>query len=135
MENKTSILKYSVNPGLILGIVQILLAVIIYVIGIDQVENSWVGYFSFAAMMAVIYIYQKDYRDNQNSGFLSLGEAVKLGITISVIGAIIHALYSIIFVTMIEPEFVEDMLLKIEEKMVSESPELTDAQIEITCVK
>lgn len=131
MENKKSMFSYALNPGVILGIVLILIAVIIYVIGIDPMENKWAGIPAYFAIALVIFYSQKNYRDQQNNGFLSIGEAVKLGVTIAVIGGVFYAIYNIIFVTVIEPDFVEDMLLKTEEQILEQNPEITDDQLDM----
>lgn len=131
MENKTSILKFSTNPGLLLGIVLIFIAVLVYIIGLDPVKDTWINYINYLVMGIVIFFFQKQYRDSINEGFLSYGQAIKIGVTISFISAILLVIYSFIFTTYIEPDFNEQMLLSAEEQMVSNNPELTDAQIDM----
>jgi len=132
MENKKSILKYSTTPGIILGIVFILISVIIYVSGIDQFENKWANNLIYIPMIIAIVYYQKDYRDNLNSGFLSIGEAVKIGVTVVVIATILSSIYSFIFLTYIEPDFMENMLIKVEEQILETNPEMTEAQLDMS---
>lgn len=132
MENQTSIFKFSLNPGIILGIALILLAVTLYVIGINQVDAQWTIVVNWLISAIVFYLYQKNYRDNFNSALLSLGEAVKISVSISVIAAIIFTVYNLLFVYVLEPGYLEEVLLKAEEKMVSDNPELTQQQIDMT---
>lgn len=131
MEQNQTISKFSVNPGLILGGVMILISVITYILGIDPVENSWASWIPYPFMAFAFYYFQKEYRDNHNGGFLSMGEAVKLGVTIAVIAGVLAAIYSVIFVLYIEPDFVDKMLLKVEEQMLEKNPEMTQAQIDM----
>jgi general stress protein CsbA len=129
MEKQNSILKYSFGPGLVLGAISIIYAVVLYVLNADVIENSWLGWINHLILIAAIVYYQNDYKKNYNEGFLSYGEGVKLGVTIAVIAGIIGAIYSYIFNTMIDPEYVESMLLKVEAQM-AENPQMTQEAID-----
>ncbi|MCK5906826.1 MAG: DUF4199 domain-containing protein [Flavobacteriales bacterium] len=131
MEQNQTISKFSINPGLMLGGVLILVSVITYIIGLNPVDDSWIGWISYAVMAFAFFYFQKDYRDNYNGGFLSLGEAVKLGVTIAVIAGILSAIYNIIFMLYIEPDFVDKMLMKVEEQMLETNPDMTQAQVDM----
>ena len=131
MEEKLSISKFSINPGLMLGGMLVLISVTTYIIGLDPMDNTWIGWISYVIMAFTFYYFQKEYRDNHNGGFLSLGEAVKLGVTIAVIAGVISAIYNIIFTQFIEPDFIDKMLLKVEEKMLDTNPDLPQSQIDM----
>jgi len=131
METKLSISKFSLNPGLMLGGILILISVITYVLGLNPVDNSWIGWVSYTAMAFAFFYYQKTYRDNFNDGFLSLGEAVKIGVTIAVVAGILTAIYNVIFMLYIEPDYIDKMLLKIEEQMLDANPDMPQAQIDM----
>ena len=131
MEQNQTISKFSINPGLMLGGVLILISVITYIIGLNPVDDSWIGWISYAVMAFAFFYFQKEYRDNYNGGFLSLGEAVKLGVTIAVIAGILSAIYNIIFMLYIEPDFVDKMLMKVEEQMLETNPDMQQAQIDM----
>ena len=131
MDNSQTISKFSINPGLMLGGVLILISVITYIIGLNPVDDSWIGWISYAVMAFAFFYFQKEYRDNYNGGFLSLGEAVKLGVTIAVIAGILSAIYNIIFMLYIEPDFVDKMLMKVEEQMLETNPDMQQAQIDM----
>jgi hypothetical protein len=129
MEQKHSILKYSLGPGLVLGAISITYAVVLYVLNVDMIENSWVSWINYLILIAAIAYYQNDYKKNYNDGFLSYGEGVKLGVTIAVIGGFLGAIYSYIFNTIIDPEYMETMLLKVEAQM-AENPQMTQEAID-----
>ena len=131
MESNQTISKFSINPGLMLGGVLILISVITYIIGLNPVDDSWIGWISYAVMGFAFFYFQKEYRDNHNGGFLSLGEAVKLGVTIAVIAGILSAIYNIIFMLYIEPDFVDKMLMKVEEQMYETNPDMAQAQVDM----
>ena len=132
MEQNQTISKFSINPGLMLGGIMVLISVVTYITGLDPIENSWVGWISYLFMGIVFFYFQKEYRDSQNDGFLSLGEAVKLGVTIAVVASIIAAIYNVIFTQLIEPGYMEKILLKVEEQMLEKNPDMPQSQIDMT---
>ena len=66
-----------------------------------------IGYTSMIVAMATVFVAMKHYRDNLNEGVMSFGQGFKLGLGISVIGGIAFALYNVVFVTWIMPDFNE----------------------------
>jgi hypothetical protein len=54
MEQKHSILKYSLGPGLVLGAISITYAVVLYVLNVDMIENSWVSWINYLILIAAI---------------------------------------------------------------------------------
>jgi len=131
MENTQTISKFSLNPGLILGGILVFISVATYVSDIDIYENTWIGWFTYLVMAFAFYYFQKTYRNNINGGYLSLSEAVRIGITIAVIAGSISAVYNAIFYKIIDPEYIEDILLKMEEKMVEQDPNISQNQINL----
>lgn len=131
MEQNQTISKFSINPGLTLGGIMVLISVILYILGVNPFESSWVGWVTYPFTAGVIFYYQKNYRNTQNDGFLSLGEAVKLGVTIAVIAGIVAAIYNIIFTQFIEPDFIEKGLMIMEEKMLEQNPDMPQSQIDM----
>lgn len=131
MEDKKTILKSSINPGLIAGFSLILINLIAYIVGIDIMNNSWLNIFFYILYFFVIFISQKKYRDNINDNSLSLGEAIKIGITIAMIGGILMSIYNSIFTTYISPDFIENTLHEIEKQLVINDPNISDNQLDI----
>ena len=131
MENPQSISKFSLNPGLMLGGALVFISATIYASGIDIFENTWIGWITYLVMAFTFYYYQTSYRDNQNEGFLSLGDAVKIGVTIAVIAGAITAVYNVIFANFIAPDYLDKVLLKMEEKMVEQDPNIRQEEIDL----
>jgi hypothetical protein len=131
METQTaSVKKIALNYGLLLGLISIVFSVILYVTG-NHVDRPWWGSLvSFAIMAGALYYGIKAFKDG-SGGFLSLGEALKTGLAISVIAGIIGALFNYIFVTVIEPDFVNQVLEMTSEKMYEQNPEMTEEQAKV----
>ncbi|SFS29793.1 DUF4199 domain-containing protein [Lutibacter maritimus] len=130
MENqKSSSKQVMLNYGLILGVVSIVLSVGIYAMGKIYDQGIGVMLISFAIMAVVIFMALKNFKAGNNN-LLSLGEALKIGLGIALIGAIISVIYNQIFINFIEPDFMENMMKVGEQKMLEQYPNMTDEQLE-----
>lgn len=119
--------------GLYLGLAIVLLSVIMYAFGMTYSGNSVVGTINFGLKIAFtiffIVLGIKQFKA-ENSGFLVLGQALKVGIGIALVSALIEAAYVLLFMTVIEPDFV-DKMLEIQRTVMSETnPNLTAQQLD-----
>jgi uncharacterized protein DUF4199 len=121
--------KTALYYGVILGIVLILANVIVYALGMIYDQDWKTGSIGLIAMIAVLFIGIKKYKEI-NDSYLTVGQAIKTGLGIAVIGGIISVIYTFIFMNYIEPDFVTNTLAVAEEKMIEQNPNLTDEQIE-----
>ncbi len=130
MENQQkSTSKITLHYGIILGVVSILLSVILYALGMHYDQDWKQATFGFLIMATVIYLAIKKYKDF-NDGYLTIGEAIKTGIGVAVVGSIISVVYSLIFMNFIEPDFIANVMEKAEVQMIEQNPNLTDDQVE-----
>ncbi|UMB54853.1 DUF4199 domain-containing protein [Lutibacter sp. A64] len=132
MENQksTSSTQVMLNYGLILGVVSVILSVAIYAMGKIYDQGFGVMVASFVIMAVVIFMGLKNYK-NGNNNILSLSDALKIGLGITLIGAIISVIYNQIFINFIEPDFIENMMKVGQEKMLEQNPNMTDEQLEV----
>ncbi len=127
---KASVKKIALNYGLILALLSIVLSVLAYVTDNHLDRPWWITVLSTLIMIGVIVYGLKAYK-NESGGFMNLGEALKVGLAISLIAGIIGAIYNYIFVTVIEPDFVNQMLEMTQENMIEQNPEMTESQMEM----
>lgn len=127
---KASLKKIALNYGLLLGLASIALSVITYVMGVHLERPWWTSVLGILIMVVFIVYGLKAFKQD-NGGFLSLGEAIKVGLAISVIAGILGALYNVLFVTVIEPDFVTQMLEVTREQMIEQNPSMTEEQLEM----
>jgi len=120
--------KIALNYGLYLGIASILISVIIFALG-KHYEQDWKnGVLSFIVMATIIVLGIKKYKEF-NGGFMTLGQGLKTGIGIALIGGAISILYTLIFMNFIEPDFMEKSMELGRQKML-DNPNLSEEQIE-----
>jgi len=120
--------KIALNYGLILGFAGILQGLIFYAMG-KTYDNDWYkSVISIVIMAVIIFLGIKEYRKN-NDGLLSLGQGIKTGLGIVLIGAVISVIYTLIFANFIEPGFI-DHIVELQKQQFLENPNMTDEMIE-----
>jgi hypothetical protein len=132
MENNNgSLLKATMNYGLISGLIVIVYSLLLYILGLHL--NQYLGYLTIVILAACIFIFTKQFRDKQNEGFISYGKAFQLGILIGLFAAILLSFFSYIEVTFIDPTIVQKQLDIQQEKMLAKgmSEEQVDMAIQM----
>ncbi len=126
---KLSAKSIMLNYGLMLGFVSIIIALVNYVFG-DLYKPHWILIVvSLLATTAVIVLGVKKLKE-LNGGFLSVGQAVKTGLGIALISALIYAVYLAVFFNFIETSYFENVALVQEQTIMESYPNLTDEQLE-----
>ena len=64
------------------------------------------------------------YRDNFNNGLISYSNSLKLGTSVVFFASVILAFYTYIFVTFIDPEYLENMINITEQEILNSDPEI-----------
>ncbi len=120
--------KFAVNYGVILGLVMIIINVITYVTGLALEGAQWPTaiYYLIFAIVIFYAIYQFKRR---NANLLSLSEALKVGVLIGVVSAIVYIIYSLIFNYIIDPDFMIQMMDVARDNMLEQNPDFTEEMV------
>lgn len=131
METQTaSVKKIALPYGLLLSLTTIVISVIVYVMGMTYDQPWWQSLLNFVAMIGFIVYGIKAYKhDNEN--YLSLGEALKMGLAIALVAGLIGSVFSYLFVTVIEPDFAVNMLETTRVKMIDDNPDMTQEAMDM----
>nr|WP_321233156.1 DUF4199 domain-containing protein [uncultured Psychroserpens sp.] len=121
--------KFAMNYGIILGVIMIALNVISYVTGQALEGAQWPQLVYYVAFPVVI-IYAISKYKTYNANVLTLGNAIKLGVVIGVISAIVYVLYGLLFNYVIDPEFMPELMEITIDKMIEDNPDMPQAQID-----
>ena len=127
---KASVKKIALPYGAVLGLFTVLLSVVVYVMDMTYEQPWWQGAIGFIAMIICIVLGIKTFK-KENSGFLSLGEAIKVGLAVAIVAGIFGVIFNIIFMNVIEPDFTTNMLAATEENMIEQNPNMTQEQIDM----
>lgn len=128
-ENKPKTGSFALKFGGILGLVGIVFAVMLYLAGM-QYEQGWqISVINVIITIGVITWGMFEFR-KANNGYLKLGEAMKIGIGIALIGFIISMAYQMIFIYVIEPDFMTNVLEVRKNEMIAKNPNMTQEQVD-----
>ena len=128
--NKNSTKNIALNLGLLLGLGTIIISVLTYIINMP-LKTGWIsGLVGILLMIGLIYYGIKKYKDG-NQGYLSLADALKVGLAIALIGGILSSLYQMAFLEYIDPEYINRVKELQFEKMLEENPNMSNDQIKL----
>jgi hypothetical protein len=133
---KPTVGKFARNYGVILGVIMILIAVIQYVTGMALEGKQWPQYVYYIIFPIVIFYAIGQFK-KQNANILSLGQAIKLGLVIAAISALVYVIYGLLFVYVIDPEFMGLMKEIVRDKMLeapNATPEIVDQQMKFVSI-
>ena len=130
MKNNSSTLKsHILQYGILLGGISVVFALMLFFLDMHYTQDSSVGIVSIVITIAVIILGQYNFRKD-NEGFLSFGEALKLGVGIALISSIIGVIYQVLLVTMIDPDTIPKMITIAENQLYESNPEMSQEQID-----
>lgn len=134
MENKISAAKSGLQLGVFFGIIMILELVVGYVLNIDPSTNKSFGIainlLNFLVLpCTVIYLGCSNFK-KLNSGYITISESLKVGVSICTLAALISGVFSAIFNFLI-PEYFEEIINKAKVAMMRDNPQMTNEQIEM----
>lgn len=126
--------KSAVMYGVLFGVIMILEFVISYVIDVDPVSNPSYGIILNVLNMLILPILLislglSNYK-KINGGFLTLGESLKIGVTICIVAAILTGIFQSVF-NLIFPDYVEDVIRKTRTVMLQNNPEMPAQGLEM----
>lgn len=127
MENQANSKNIILNYGLYLGLIGVFIHLVFYATG-NLIKLGWLsGIVGFVAMIALIILGIKKFKSD-NGGYLTFGQALKVGVGIAVISAVISTIYTLIFTNVIEPDFQAQMMEVQKQAWIDAG--MTDEQIE-----
>lgn len=107
-ENQPKTGKFSLNYGLILGVIGVVFGLMLYSMDAHYTQDTSSQVINIVITVAVImwgiYSYKK-----ANGGFLTIGEALKLGAGIALIAGIIGIIYILFLSNVMDTEFIEKL--------------------------
>ncbi len=128
-ENQSKIGKFSLNFGLITGFIGIVFALILFSMDLHYESGFAIQGVQIAILAAGIILGISQFK-KANVGFLSLGQALKLGAGIALVAGILGLLYFFVFSNFIEPDFMDKMYEIGKQQAMEDSPKLTSEQID-----
>ena len=123
--------KFAMNYGAYLGLALIFISFIVYILGLEEQKSIIPSLLNNFLMIGAIVYSVTIYRDNFNNGFISYGQSLKLGTSVVFFASVILAFYTFIFVTFINPEYLENILKVAEQEILNSDPEISDENLDM----
>jgi len=129
-------MKTKITYGLILASVGIVLRLISFLLGYETDKagsitfvSIMLGVMSFAAWCVLIWLGIRAVRDERPDQCLTYGQGLGAGVIIALVAAVVGAVYVLIHITVINPNFVENALEMTRQKMAERG--LPEEQMEM----
>ncbi len=131
MENQNlELKKYIQQYGALLGGISVVFGLMLFSLDMHYQNETSTTIVSIAITIGVIAFAQYNYRKD-NEGFMSLSRALKLGVGVGLISAIIYSLFFVVLARVLDPDTISKSNAVAIEKM-SEWSFITDEILEKT---
>ncbi len=125
MNEQPSTAKLALKWGAIIGVASILFSTILFVT--DQVQNRAISWISYLIIIVGLVLAMREYKQ-RNNNYMSYGEGVSLGALTSAVAGLLSSMYSVIYLTFIDPTMMQRAMEKMRDQY--EEQGMDDAQIE-----
>lgn len=130
MENQSyPVAKHSLIYGVYISVALIILTLIFYVLNLHL--ETWPGYIGYVVLLAGIVLASINYRDKRLGGYASYGQSFSSGFLAGLFAAIIVAVFTFFYMTMLGDNYAAEILQKAEENMLKQNPDMSDEQIDM----
>ena len=102
---KKTILRYGIYSGLLICTLSLISWFLLS--ELDLGTQELMGYASMVVALSLIFFGIRHFRDRENSGSLSFGEGLRIGLGISLITALCFGILDVIYVKWLNPDFME----------------------------
>ena len=126
-EKSNSFFKTAINLGVMLGLALIIYSILLFFFNLHL--NKYLKNVIYVIIIAFFIWGVKSYRDNHLNGIISYSKALGLSTLMLLLAAIIYTIYSYLLVTVIDPDYIDKLLLMTEEQLLKQG--VTDEQIEL----
>ena len=122
-DQNSSIKSIIINYGIILGSISVLFQLMLFFLDMHYKNDSTAGIVSLIIMIGVLLYSFISYK-KINGGYLLLSEALKIGLGVSLVSALISIIYTQILINFLDPETMRKSLDLTMDTMRSENPEI-----------
>jgi len=119
------------NYGAYLGLGLVLISFTVYILGLEEQKSIIPSLLNNFLIIGAIAYSVIMYRDNFNNGFVSYSQSLKIGTSVVFFASVILAFYTYIFVTFINPEYLENIIKIAEQEILNSDPEISDEDLDL----
>tara|TARA_B100001758_G_C18218623_1_gene509027 strand:+ start:138 stop:659 length:522 start_codon:yes stop_codon:yes gene_type:complete len=126
-----NIRKFSMHYGAILGLTLALIAVLMWVLALDDQESVIPSILNNFVTIGFLFYIISYYRDQINHGYISYSESLKLGTSVAFFSSVIMAFYTFMYITYLSPGMLADMLNMTEQTILQSNPEISEKELDL----
>lgn len=130
MPNQNSSLKSNIiTYGIILGSISVVFQLMLFFLDMHYKNDSTAGIVALLITSGVL-VYSFIVFKKNNEGFMTLSEALKIGLGVSLISAIIGIIYTQLLVNVLDPDTMQKSLELSIDNMRAQNPEIPQEALE-----
>jgi hypothetical protein len=130
-QEKTETRTYALNYGVLFGIISVVFSLMLFLLDMHYQNETFQQIVSLIIIIGCIMVSLLAFKKD-NDGYINLSEAIKIGLGISLIGAIIGFLYFLILINFLDPDVLEKGYKYQSEIMKMNNPEISQEILETT---
>lgn len=123
--------KFAMHYGAYLGLGLIVISFTVYFLGLEEQKSIIPSLLNNFLIIGAITYSIIMYRDNFNNGLVSYSVSLKIGTSVVFFASVILAFYTYIFVTFINPEYLENIIKIAEQEILNSDPEISDEDLDL----
>jgi len=123
--------KFAMHYGAYLGLGLIVISFTVYFLGLEEQRSMIPSLLNNFLIIGTIIYSIIMYRDNFNNGLVSYSESLKIGTSVVFFASVLLAFYTYIFVTFINPEYLENIIKIAEQEILNSDPEISDEDLDL----
>ncbi len=127
-EKPRSVISNGIYYGLIAGAAIIVFSLIMFLL--DLYLNKAVNWIGYVFLIAGMIWGTLEYRNKYSNGFITYGKAFSSCFWIGLFAGILASVYFFVFIQVIHPGFINEMLDQIRANIVASKPDMSEEQIE-----
>jgi len=102
VQNPPTVSSVGVRYGLLTGLASVIISFGLNAAHLDQSPLKWL---TMAVLVGGIVLAQREFKQ-RDGGFMSYGEGLGVGVVVSAIAGVLSAVFTYVYMTVIDPEFV-----------------------------
>ncbi len=126
-DEKKLMWKTASTHGLIVGAILIVMALLVWVAGIQQAV--WLRYMNWTLVIGSVYYSMKNWRDQYLGGFIRYRQALGYGVAVMFFASIVFGFYNIVYINYLDPESLQRSLDFVEQTYYERG--MAEEQIEL----
>ncbi len=127
--DKSTLNQVGLRQGIILGLILIIYSLVMFVTD-WQFTYRWLGWGPWLIVIVALAWTMSEFK-KQNNGFMTYSQGLGLGSLTTIVAAIVSSGFSILYMTVIDPNFNERILEMIRIQMIEQNPDFSDQQLDL----